>query len=541
MLNSGKFSKIKIFFSSQTFISFLLLFLSIIVHTLLCTKNISTFSYYEEDYTSLYFTDYVARIDEKGRVWCDCKESERTSCQKYGPFILRECPPTLSLKIANSEIPILLAPHIGASGGLLLKLYTKTLEKIGIKPIDMKKRIILFRSFRIISSIFFVIILIFLVVSKIFGHPSAGISSALLSTNIILVYSNCFSIPILPTDYLPLIVLLTISLALSFAIAKIRIKTKIMLISIFALTLLISPFLFYQIKYSENWLSFKSMASPLKYALYRLIPSPENIIKNFLINLMFIFTNMLPEPGKGWWVLTGSGQNYLFSIIRAIFISLGFLNFIISEKNQKIKLFLLSLFFSYAFLLSLFDVSAHHSIFPSIILYIACAKGIAELKIKFKNNPIPLYVPFTLLLILFSSIGIIINSKKIIEANPDKLLEPKLKVVEFLMKNNIKRVVELSPTHHIPIGILTDGKIKVVSYSLLALQLAVQLSKKSPNDIASIVKFLEIIFSLEKNSVFIADKSIQDIYWLVKLSGFDIKELFRIPVGQYYLVVFTIE
>jgi hypothetical protein len=138
---------------------------------------------------------------------------------------------------------------------------------------------------------------------------------------------------------------------------------------------------------------------------------------------------------------------------------------------------------------------------------------------------------------LFSSIGITINSKKIIEANPDKLLEPKLKVVDFLMKNNIKKVVELSPTHHIPIGILTDGKIKVVSYSLLALNL----SQKTPNNIDSIAKFLIMILSPEKNSIFIGDKFIQDIYRLVKLSGFEIKELFRISVGQYYLVVFTIE
>jgi hypothetical protein len=535
MLNNGKFSKIKTFFSSQTFMSFFLLFLSIIVHILLCAKNISTFSFFEEDYYSLYFTDPVVRIDEKGRVWCDCKESDRTSCKRYGPFILRECAPTLSLKIANNEIPILLAPHIGASGGLLLKLYTKTLEKIGIKTQNLKERIILFRSFEIILSILFGIILIFIITSKIFGHPSAGISSALLSTNIILVYSNYFSTPVLPTDYLPPIALLTISLAVSFAIAKIRIKTKVILISTFVLTLLISPFLFYQIKYSENWFSFKFVASPLKYALHRLIPSPENIIKNFLINLIFIFSNILPEAGKGWWSLTGSGQNYTFAIIRTIFVSIGFLNFIISEKNQKIKLFFLSLIFTYVFLLSLFDVSAHHSISTSFILYIACAKGIAEL--KFKIEHIPLHIPFTLLLIFFSSIGIIINSKKIIEANPDKLLEPKLKVVEFLMKNNIRRVVELSPTHHIPIGILTDGKIKVVSYSLLTLQF----SQKPPNDINSMAKLFGRIFSLEKNSVFIGDKFIQNIYRLVKLSGFDIKELFRISVGQYYLVVFTIE
>jgi len=536
MLNDGKFSKIKTFFSSQTFISFFLLFLSIIVHTLLCAKNISTFSYYEEDYTSLYFTDPVVRIDEKGRVWCDCKESESTSCKKYGPFILRECPPTLSLKIANSEIPILLTPHIGTSGGLLLRIYTKTLEKIGIKPQDMKKRIILFRSFMILS-ISLGIILIFIITSKIFGHPSAGISSALLSTNIILVYSNCFSVPFLPTDYLPLIALLTISLALSFAIAKIRIKTKVILISIFVLTLLISPFLFYQIKYSENRFSFKLLASPLKYALYRLIPSPEKIIKNFLINLMFIFSNILPEPGKGWWVLTGSGQNYTFAIIRAIFVSIGFINFIISEKNQKIKLFLLSLIFTYVFLLSLFDVSAHHSISTSFILYIACAKGIAELKLR--NNSIPLYIPFTFLLILFSSIGIIINSKKIIEANPDKLLEPKLKVVEFLMKNNIKKVVELLPSHHIPIGILTDGKIKVVSYSFLSLHL----SQKYTNDIDSIAKFLIMILSLEKNSIFIYGDYLppDNFYDFVKLLGFGVNELFRIPVGQYFLSIFTIE
>jgi hypothetical protein len=533
MLNSGKFSKVKIFFSSQTFISFFLLFLSIIVYILLCAKNISTFSYYEEDYISLYFADYVARIDEKGIIWCDCKEFERTSCKKYGPFILRECAPTLSLKIANSEIPILLAPHIGASGSLLLKLYTKTLEEIGIKPKDMKKRIILFRSFSIIMWILFGTIGIFLITSKIFGHPSAGISSVLISTNIIYVFANCFSTLILFIGYLPLIVLLSISLAVSFVIAKVRIKTKVILTSIFVLTVLISPFLFYQIKYSEDW---NFIVSPLNYALFKLISSPKNIIKNFLINLMFIFTNMLPEPGKGWWILAGSGQNYTFSMIRTIFVSIGFLNFIISEKNQKIKLFLLSLFFSYVFLLSLFDVSAHHSVCPSFILYIACAKGIAELKFKIKH--IPLHIPFTLLLILFSSIGIIINSKKIIEANQDKLLEPKLKVVEFLMKNNIKRVVELSPNHHIPIGILTDGKIKVVSYFLLGLQL----SQKPPNDIMSIVELLRRIFLLEKNSVFISDKFIQDIYQLVnKLLGFKIKELFRISVGQYYLVVFTIE
>jgi hypothetical protein len=348
------------------------------------------------------------------------------------------------------------------------------------------------------------------------------------------VFANCFSTLILFIGYLPLIVLLSISLAVSFVIAKVRIKTKVILTSIFVLTVLISPFLFYQIKYSEDW---NFIVSPLNYALFKLISSPENIIKNFLINLMFVFTNMLPEPGKGWWILAGSGQNYTFSMIRTIFVSIGFLNFIISEKNQKIKLFFLSLFFSYVFLLSLFDVSAHHSVCPSFILYIACAKGIAELKIRFKNNPIPLHIPFTLLLILFSSIGIIINSKKIIEANPDKLLEPKLKVVEFLMKNNIKRVVEISPNHHIPIGILTDGKIKVASYFLLGLQI----SQKPPNDISSIVELLRRIFLLEKNSVFIADKSIQDIYRLVKLSGFDIKELFRISVGQYYLVVFTIE
>jgi len=531
----GKLYKIKTDLHSHTFISFILFFLSIIIYILLCAKNISTFSFFEEDYYSLYFTDPVVRIDEKGRVWCDCKESESTSCKKYGPFILRECAPTLSIKIANSEIPILIAPHIGASGGLLLKLYTKTLEKIGIKPKDMKKRIILFRSFAIIMCILGTIGIL-LITSKIFGHPSAGISSALISTNTLYIAFTSFSSPVLSIDYLPLIVLLTISLAASSAIAKIRIKTKVILISTFALTLLISPFLFYQIKYSEDWNSFKFLASPLKYALYRLILSPENIIKNFLINLMFIFTNMLPEPGKGWWVLTGSGQNYLFAIIRAIFVSIGFLNFVISEKNQKIKLFLLSLISSYVFLLSLFDVSAHHSIYTSFILYIACAKGIAEF--KFKIRSIPLYVPFSLLLILFSSIGITINSKKIIEANPDKLLEPKLKVVEFLMKNNIKRVVELSPTHHIPIGILTDGKIKVVSYSLLALNL----SQKPLNDIASIaeeiLKLLKIIFPLEKNSIFIGDKF---FYMLTKFSGFGAKELFRISVGQYYLVVFTIE
>jgi hypothetical protein len=525
--------KIKVNLHSHTFISFIFLFLSIIIYIFLCAKNISTFSYYEEDYTSLYFTDYVVRIDEKGIIWCDCKEFDKTSCKKYGPFILRECPPTLSLKIANSEIPILLAPHIGASGGLLLKLYTKTLEKIGIKPQDMKKRIILFRSFAIIMCILFGTIGIFLITSKIFGHPSAGISSALISTNTLYIAFTSFSSPVLPTDYLPPIVLLTISLAVSFVIAKIRIKTKVILISIFVLTLLISPFLFYQIKYSENWFSFKFVASPLKYALYRLIPSPENIIKNFLINLMFIFTNMLPEPGKGWWSLTGSGQNYTFAIIRTIFVSLGFLNFIISEKNQKIKLFLLSLIFSYVFLLSIFDVSAHHSIFPSLILYIACAKGIAEF--KFKIRSIPLHIPFTLLLILFSSIGIIINSKKVIESNPDKLLEPKLKVVEFLMKNNIKRVIELSPTHHIPIGILTDGKIKVASYFLLLANPEKPLNNPT--------EFFRKILSFGKNSVFLyADNSPPDkFYDFVKFLGFKIKELFRISMKQYYLVVFTIE
>jgi hypothetical protein len=78
----------------------------------------------------------------------------------------------------------------------------------------------------------------------------------------------------------------------------------------------------------------------------------------------------------------------------------------------------------------------------------------------------------------------------------------------------------------------------VVSYFLLTLQL----SQKPLNNIASIaeeiLKLLKIIFPLEKNSIFIGEEF---FYMLTKFSGFGVKELFRVSVGQYYLVVFTIE
>ena len=538
-MDRKKIHKIEGVISSHKFLSFSLLLISIITYILLSSKNIATFSYYEEDFFSQYFADFVVRLDENGRIWCDCKEFERSSCKKFGHLTFRECPPNISVKIKNSEIPILIAPHIGASAGLLLKLYIKILQTLGISGKNMKDRIILFRSFGIIVGAV-LIILIFFITSKIFGHPAAGISSVLLSTNpiFILLFSS-FSTVILLVDYLPVIVLLTISLAVSIFILRIRIRAKVILISAFVLTLAIFPFILYQLMYSGQWNDLRLWASPIKYAYHRLIP--ESLIKNFANSLIFLFLNNLPETGIGWWVLSGSGQNYTFQIIRGILIFIGFLNFILSEKNMKLRYLFVMLISAYVFLLSLFDISSHHHVAPSFILHIACAKGIAEFKIRMKLRLIPLYIPLVFTVILISSVGFIINSKKLQEANPDKLLEPKLQVVEFLIKNNIKSVVEVAPNHHIPIGILTDGKIKVVSYLLVSAKFMRKLRSDERSYIEEFTILMRKIFSLERNSVFIhGDYSLDGFYRFLRRLGFEVRELFRISVGKYYLSVFTV-
>ncbi len=533
--------------------SFSLLLISIITYILLSLKNIATFSYYEEDFFSHYFTDYVVHLDENGRIWCDCKEFERSSCKKFGPLTFRECPPSISLKVKKNEIPILIAPHIAASTGLLLRLYVKVLQWLGTSGEKMKDRIILFRSFGVIVGVIFVIILIFFVTSKIFGHPAAGISSVLLSTNqIFILASSSFSTTILLVDYLPVIVLLTISLVVSTFIIRIKIGTKVKLISASVLLILLFPFILYQLMYSGEWNNLKIWASPIKYAYHRLMLTPESFIKNFFHSLIFVFLNNLPDGRMGWWILRGTGQNYFFEIVRGIVIFIGFLNFFFMEKGRKLKYILVMLILTYVFLLSLFDISSNHYVVPSLILYIACGKGVAGFKIRVKFRLIPLYIPFVFIVILFSAIGFIINSKKLIEANPDKLLEPKLQVLEFLIRNNIKRVVEVSPDHHIPIGILTDGKIKVVSYLLGVIGKFSGDDKRNVEEREKIIKeIFSLIFSLERNSIFIGgwwyhddiyhdDIDIYDFYVFVKYLGFEVRELFGISVGQYYLSVFII-
>jgi len=532
----GKLGEIKVNLFSHTSTSFILLFLSIIVYIFLCIKNIATFGYWEEDNCVLQFRDEVVRIDDGERVWCDCKENEKTTCKRYGIFIFRECAPNLSLKIKNTEIPILIGPHMGSLAPLLLRLYIKISETLGIeeKAMDMKDRVIMMRFFGVFVGILFYIVVIFILTSKLFGHPAAGISSILLSTDMLFILgTSSLSNIILAINYLPFLVFITISLAISIITVRIRIKTKVILILISVLIFLLSLHILYALKSSEA--STVWGFSPLKYAYHRLVSSPKDFVENFFRGLIFIFGNKLPDAGRFPWILSGTGQNYTFEIIRVIFVAAGFASFIFSEKNQKLKHFFIILILSYVLLLSLFDTVAHHYIVPSFILYIACAKGITELKIRLKSKFIPLYIPLVFLLILFSSIGIIINSKKIIEANMDKLLEPKLKVVEFLMRNNIKRVVELPPEPFIPIGMLTDGKVKLVSY-VIAFKNAID------NNIR-ISEFYRKLFLIERNSVFIyKDDSPDGIYYLAEKSGFKVKELFRTKIeGKFYIVLFTVE
>jgi hypothetical protein len=117
----------------------------------------------------------------------------------------------------------------------------------------------------------------------------------------------------------------------------------------------------------------------------------------------------------------------------------------------------------------------------------------------------------------------------------DKLLEPKLKVVEFLMRNNIKRVVEIPPEPFIPIGMLTDGKVKLVSYTIAF--------KNAIDNNIRISEFYRKLFLIERNSVFIyKDDSPDGIYYLAEKSGFKVKELYRVTVeGKFYIVLFTVE
>jgi hypothetical protein len=529
-----KLGKIKVNLFSHTSTSFILLFLSIIVYIFLCIKNIATFGDWEEDNCVLQFRDEVVRIDDGERVWCDCKENEKTTCKRYGIFIFRECAPNLSLKVGNTEIPILIGPHMGSAAPLLLRLYIKISEILGIegKDMNMKDRVILMRSFGVFVGILFYIVVIFILTSKLFGHPAAGISSILLSTDMLFILgTSAFSSIILAINYLPVISLLSLSLAISIITVRIRIKTKVILILISVLIFLLSPHILYALKSSEA--STVWGFSSLKYAYHKLVSSPKDFIKNFFHGLIFIFGNKLPDNGRFHWILSGTGQNYTFEIIRVIFVATGFVSFIFSEKNPKLKYFFIVLILSYVLLLSPFNTVAHHYIVPSFILYIACAKGIAELKIRLKSNTIPLYIPFVFLLILFSVIGFVINSEKIIKANPHKLLEPKLQIVEFLKRNRIKRVVEIPSSHNIPIGMLTDGEIKLVSYVIAF----VNTYKMGFSGI------YWKIFSLERNSIFIYGYDSPDmLYGLAERLGFKVKELYRVTIeGKFYFVLFTIE
>jgi len=406
---------------------------------------------------------------------------------------------------------------------------------------DVRERVVLMRSFGILVTLSNIFV-IFVLTSRIFGHPAAGISFALSSTDMLVVLVPVFLHDItFPINYLPFLSLLFVSLTITIFIVRIRIRRiRISIKLIFILTSILIIFLSPHILYSLFSLKFLEAStvwgfSPLKYAYHRLVSSPENFIENFFNGLFIIFGNKISDIGKFSWVLLSNTQNYIFEIIRIALIVIGFVSFILLEKNQKLKYFFIVLILSYVLLLSIFNAEVYHYGIPSLILYIACAKGITELKIRLKSKFIPLYIPLVFLLILFSSIGIIINSKKIIEANMDKLLEPKLKVVEFLMRNNIKRVVEIPPEPFIPIGMLTDGKVKLVSY-VIAFKSAID------NNIR-ISEFYRKLFLIERNSVFIyKDDSHNFIYYLAEKLGFKVKELFRTKIeGEFYIVLFTIE
>jgi hypothetical protein len=531
-------SKIKVNLHSHTFTSFILLFLSIIIYILLCAKNIDKFAYWEEDNYALRFRDEVVQVEDSERIWCDCKEEEKTTCKRYGIFIFRECAPNLSLKVGNNEIPILISPHVGALAPLFLRLYIKVFKILGVwENMDVRERIVLMRSFGILVTLSDIFV-IFVLTSRIFGHPSAGISFALSSTDMLVVLVPVFLHDItFPLNYLPFLSLLFVSLTITIFIVRIRISIKLIFILTSILIIFLSPHILYSL-FSLKFLEASTVwgFSPLKYAYHRLVSSPENFIENFFNGLFIIFGNKISDIGKFNWVLSSNAQYYIFEIIRIALIVIGFVSFIFLGKNQKLKYFFIVLILSYVLLLSIFNAEVYHYGIPSLILYIACAKGIAELKIRLKSKFIPLYIPFVFLLILFSSIGIIINNRKIIEANMDKLLEPKLKVAEFLMRNNIKRVVEIPPEPIIPIGMLTDGKVKLVSYTI-AFKNAID------NNNIRTSEFYGKLFSLERNSVFIYGYDSPDgIYYIAEKSGFKVKELYRTKIeGKFYIVLFTVE
>ena len=524
---------------SSKHISFIFLFVSIIIYILLSLKNITRFGYFEEDNFLLYYRDEVIRLDGNERVWCDCKENEKTTCKRYGPFTFRECAPNLSLKVANKDIPILIGPHMGATASILLKIYLKSLDFFGIKGKDIKWKIILIRSFSIIVSALIFIIGIFILTSKIFGHPAAGVSSVLISTDTTLVVANsCIAYLVLPINYLPFILIFTNSFILSLIILRIRIKIKVLIISMTCLVAILLPFIIYNVGYVllnlEPSTDFGYWLP--KYAFKNLVSSWDNFINNFLYGLIFIFGNEIPGFGRSNWILKGdSGQTYIFEVLRAILIAVGFLNFIISERNHRLKYFLILFILIYVLHLSLFNAKANHYVGPSIVAYIASSKGITELKIRSKFI-LKLYAPFVLIFIPINIIGFIITSKNIVESNPDKLLESKMQVIDFLKKNNIKKIVEFNPRHDIPIGMLTDGETKVVSY-VIALKNSIE------NNIWR-TKFYRDVFSIEKNSVFIyAENSPNSFYYfrnLIEKLGFKVKILVS-HIEKHHIVVFTVE
>jgi len=527
--------KIKVNLYSHTFISFIFLFLSIIIYILLCAKNIDKFAYWEEDNYVLRFRDEVIQVEGSERIWCDCKEDEKTTCKRYGIFIFRECAPNLSLKVGNNEIPILISPHVGALAPLFLRLYIKVFEILGVwENMDVRERVVLMRSFGILVTLSNIFV-IFALTSRIFGHPAAGISFALSSTDMLVVLVPIFLHHItFPINYFPFLSLLTLSLTITIFIVRIRINIKLIFILTSILIIFLSPHILYSL-YSLKSSEASTVwgFSPLKYAYHKLVSSPKDFIRNFFQGLIFIFGNKLPDAGRFHWILSGTGQNYAFEIIRVIFVATGFVSFIFLEKNQKLKYFFILLILIYVLLLSIFNAGAYHYGIPSLILYIACAKGIAELKIRFKSNTIPLYIPFVFLLITSSTIGFVINSEKIMKANSDKLLEPKLQIVEFLKRNKIKRVVDILNSHNIPIGMLTDGEIKLVSYVIAFVN----------SDKMGFSGIWWKVFSLERNSIFIYGYDSPDIlYGLAERLGFKVKELYRVTVeGKFYFVLFTIE
>ena len=325
--------KIKVNLHSHTFISFIFLFLSIIIYILLCAKNIDKFAYWEEDNYVLRFRDEVVRVEDSERIWCDCKEDEKTTCKRYGIFIFRECAPNLSLKVGNNEIPILISPHVGALAPLFLRLYIKIFEILGVwENMDVRERVVLMRSFGILVTLSNIFV-IFVLTSRIFGHPAAGISFALSSTDMLVVLVPVFLHDItFLSNYLPFLSLLFVSLTITIFIVRIRISIKLIFILTSILIIFLSPHILYSL-FSLKFLEASTFwgFSPLKYAYHRLVSSPKNFIENFFNGLFIIFGNKISDIGKFNWVLLSNAQHYIFEIIRIALIVIGFVSFVLLE------------------------------------------------------------------------------------------------------------------------------------------------------------------------------------------------------------------